>query len=316
MKLWESLDTGLCVAEGKKAGQRKLMFLVPLDISVKDSAEAFEPEKGVLVRRDASVDIALDSVNLNRSSQFLNRVSWQQRRLYGDKTYSEWNDIAGQGTRITNVRGSHGIFQLRAKVIPEGGVPAYYNYVRKRDAIGGADSAGVFNPVYRKGQDDYIGVAKNEQNYQLAKEARSRIGSVAWAKSATRSWAPPGGVAGPGDPKCNIFVYEMSLAVGSSSYIPLDAGSWPPRAHEWYYESHAISGWNYVDNSIDQSPGSIISRYEGDSWLNVGDWHWPKSHGHTGILDYDGALIGAGPTNVNKAIHITTDRENHFKIKP
>ena len=150
--------------------------------------------------------------------------------------------------------------------------------------------------------------------YAIVKAARQALGSIAWAQAGTVILST-GCVAEPGVPKCNFFDYQMVIASGST--MPVDAGGAPPRAYNIWNNSFAITGWTYHDGTWYPTPGSLAARYKG-VWHGI-TFHVSFFHAHTGILDYDGAWINAGPDNVNRFPHPTIPEygdTGHYRSTP
>ena len=74
-------------------------------------------------------------------------------------------------------------------------------------------------------------------------------------------------------------------------------------------------GWAWHPQSWTPEPGAVVSRYNFD-WVPFIE-RIPTTSAHVGILDYDGAWINAGPSNINRFPHITSGeyQKAHFRTK-
>ena len=94
------------------------------------------------------------------------------------------------------------------------------------------------------------------------------------------------------------------MVIASGSTMPVDAGGAPPRAYDIWNSSFGMAGWAYHDGRWYPTPGSLATRYLG-VFFGITIHIRNSWHAHTGILDYDGAWINAGPVNVNRYPHPT-----------
>jgi len=296
---------------GKNVVQSLEATLLPVDIVVRKKGEAI-PDNGVLIKAFDDVDIALSPSLFDSPNVLKGYLQWEGRHLFLDGSYLDWFELTGStGTSFTRRIDIYGVKQLRVKIKTGLNTTSYCYYVRRNDANGGADSSGTYNPIYKKGELDYIGVCKNSSDLAIAEAARSQIGSEEWGINKTCTIAGGEKVAGAGASKCNIFVYSCIKL--SDFSLPLDDG-WPPRAHEWWFQSNVISGFKWIDvNKHQVSPGMVVSRYKAD-WVPLVERVW-KTSAHVGILDYDGSWINAGSKNVNKYPHLTTKDYKPVHVK-
>lgn len=220
---------------------------------------------------------------------------------------------ASKGTKFEYKFYSPGIYQIRANITSTNG-QQIFDYVRKNDDPFGADSHGTYNKLYRRGQVDYIGVARAERDaatgeggastaFEIVKSARGALDSKAWAEAPAYTLSN-GFVVPPGASKCNIFIYEI---LNPLKAVPVDSAGAPPRAYEWWKVDKNINGWTWHGGSWYAEPGVEVARYQG-GFLQ---FRLPILPGHCGILDYDGAWISAGSANVNRNPHIT-DKGFHY----
>ncbi len=271
--------------------------LLPVKIVVHKKDEA-TPEDGVLVKKDDTVVYEIpwlpESV----------LVHFEKRLLEGNGQYGHWWNISigtNVGKSKIEVKESiASIFQVRAVIAISERPSIYVNYTRKRDDPHGKSSSGVMNPMLKAGEPDFVGIAEGDTQIAIVKEARKNLGSTGWALTSTVTVSPTA-TAGPGDNKCNIFVYQTCVNAGLS--VPLDSSGWPPRAYDWFDDTFTISGWNLRTSWWHPAPGQVVSRYALD-WVPIID-RIPGTSAHVGIVDYNGAWINAGPGNINRYPHIS-----------
>ena len=292
-------------------------FLLPIDITVRKKGDTSTNPTvsgtGVLVKVNDTIEVALAPQYFDQDKQLENVISWEYRLLQANgilgPDWHKFSDLGtgdgGKGTKMEAQCITPCIMQIRA-VISTGGTDQTFNYVRKKDDPYGANSAGTFNEIYRKGQPDYVGVG-NDAEFNIVRAAQASLGSTAWAESATITLST-GFVAKSGTPKCNIFDYQSA---NPSKSIPTDSGGSPPRAYDWWNSGFSVAGWTFHNETALAEPGTVIARYKGQ-WLG---FRIPGTHAHCGITDYDGAWINAGPSNVNRYPHITNSdyQTAHFR---
>lgn len=145
---------------------------------------------------------------------------------------------------------------------------------------------------------------------KVLEHARAHIGSTAWSRFCTRTSANSRVTFNYGEPKCNLFVYEMLVAGGVKQDLPNTAGALKsylpffntqpnPRPYccsDWY--NCRVPNMTYIGQGINALnkcwPGDIItegkhmgiisgprktisaSSIEGKIVEN--DWGWRKDH--------------------------------------
>ena len=303
-------DEGIILVQGHRrmangTWEPRAALLVPVEITIRKQGEEKTPDTGLLVKKDDVLEFALAPQFFDTEDNFETLITWRQRQLKGDGTYTEWSNISEQATgkKFEYTTETGGIFQVKA-VITNGGE---HEYKRKKDAPYGANWRGVYNEnVLSKGKPDFVGVVDEQWQIDLRDEAVSFLGITDYALTKSIRVYRGGPNARPGADKCNIFVYHRCVAAGfpvplAHSYerrfglgivhVPPLANQW---GNEWAGSSFPIAGWIFLSNSAMPQPGFIVIR-TGNS-----------GSGHMGILNYDGSWINAGPTNVNQAIHLST----------
>jgi hypothetical protein len=294
-----------------------------VDITVKKQGDALPPDDGVVVKTADTLQVALAPTYYNQTNQIQDLITWEYRQLRGDGTWGSsgsngdnvgWMSLGSnyQGTTFDYQTTKGGIFELRAKITVNKAVQTY-DYVRKKDVpvASATESGGAYNESYRKGKDDFFGVADTDIQINLRNTAKSFLGSTAYSEAADIPLYY-GGPSEKGHPKCNIFVYQMGNAAGAS--VPLLSYDYtvqsngqvtfeerPPIVKDWYNYGVPISGWNSM---TDPQPGYVVSCYKPALTWIVGLIPFPTAIHHSGIVDYDGAWIGAGELTVNKWANI------------
>lgn len=289
------------------AGSHRVMLL-PVQIGSRKQGMTTAPETGLLVKKGEVLEVALAPQFFDTEDNFETLITWQQRQLKGDGTYTEWSNISAQatGAKFEHTTAAGGIFQIKA-IITNGGE---HKYMRKIDAPHAKNGSGVYNEKLRKDQPDFIGVADNAAQVAVRDQSLSLLGSTAYAKSAaiTVGYGVDPTLDFKGAWKCNIFVFSMSNAAG----VSVPTKSWrdyrfgippyvdravPPGANDWYSSSYSIPSWTWAAASTLPQPGfAAIHQHVNDA---------VAGGAHIGILDYDGTWISAGSATVNKSIHVS-----------
>jgi hypothetical protein len=306
--------------------------LMPVDVNVYKKDEIPDPN-GVLVKKGDTVVYELTGTSESQTSLPAASTTWEYQQLKGDGSFDSWETFGGSGPSIENTESHAGIFKIRVKLATGTGT-TYLDYTRKADAKFATNSSGLYNEELRAGRPDFVGVARGDVHFKIAKEARSKLGSTAWAKN-TAIDIIPGQSAPAGAFKCNVFDYHIGNPVGAK--IPwLWRTQYIPRAHEWDDVSWSIpdtrQDW-YIDHPDDPwpppSPPDRAGQTPAPPYINPASEEWTQDsapepgfvvsnanhrydlgpldfgNGHCGILDYDGAWISAGTANVNKSVHVS-----------
>lgn len=294
--------------------------LVPVQIEARKQGTTAAPETGLLVKKGDVLEFALAPQFFDTADNFEELITWQQRQLKGDGTYTEWLNISAQatGTKFEHPTAESGIFQVKA-IISNGGE---HEYKRKKDAPHGANKDGVFNENLRKGKADYIGVVDAQWQIHIRNQAFAKLGQATWAQSATLTAAQIGFgvdvdfIAAAGSDKCNIFVFMQANAAGATvptrtwrDYL-IDIPPWidrniAPTADEWDDSGATATTWTWLPTTTFPQPGYVVSRTS-----IIGTTH-------IGIIDYDGTWINAGLVAINKYIDFTMSfyQPVHFRKK-
>ena len=275
--------------------------LLPVQIEVRKQGTTKAPDDGLLVKKGDVLQFALASQFFDTDDNFESLITWQQRQLKGDGTYTEWANISAQatGTKFEHTTAAGGIFQIKA-IITNGGE---HEYKRKKDAPHGTNSRGAYNEaVLKKDKAEFVGVVDDQWQISLRDNAKGFLGSTAYAQAGHID-IYTGGPDTTGANKCNIFVYHRCNAVGLTvpmktyfSLRKLSNISVPPLANDWANSGYAIPSWVFLGNGSMPQPGMVVIRM-GTAGFS----------GHMGILNYDGSWINAGKNDVNQSIHLSTD---------
>ncbi len=108
----------------------------------------------------------------------------------------------------------------------------------------------------------------------LADQAKEHWGKKDWAENVKKTAEDGSCTFRPGDPKCNLFVYDMLYKAGIS---PPKTGIWPITAEMW---TGSVSGWTIVQS---QREGDVVSNGR-----------------HCGVAVDQTFTIAAGTTSVYK----------------
>jgi hypothetical protein len=100
--------------------------LLPVQIEARKQGATAAPETGLLVKQGDVLEFALAPQFFDTEDNFETLITWQQRQLKGDGTYTEWTNISAQatGTKFEHTTAAGGIFQIKA-VITNGGEHEY-----------------------------------------------------------------------------------------------------------------------------------------------------------------------------------------------
>lgn len=258
--------------------------LLPVDISVTKEGEEAAPEDGLVVKKTDTVRYRLSPGLPDAPLLLEDKIQWHWRILKWDGAYSDWTAYSnGQGHRFTAQPATTGIYEVKATVDGQD-----FFLKRKKDDPHSAK---------KKDENDCFGVVDEQWQINVRHQAKVNLGSVAYAKAEANS------PLGAGDWKCNLFVAHKATDGGST--VPwINGGSYfigtkyPPVANQWAglpepdgsYKS--IPSWTLLPRETYPQPGWVIARSV------------TGGTGHTGIIDYDGAWIGAGEFEVNRKADI------------
>ena len=168
------------------------------------------PSTGVLVKTGDVLDIKLQD-----GSSISNNLVWYYRQLNRDGTFTTWTDFGAQGhaNEFLYTTQAGGIYQIKA-VYTGGTGSNEFIYVRSQNAAHASDSGGLYNPIYNKGQPDYVGVADTDIQIAVRQQALINLGNSAYAQSSNLV-VQGSTVIGSGTNKCNIFVYHKASDAGA-----------------------------------------------------------------------------------------------------
>ena len=280
--------TATATIDGTSRSENSKLYVVDLkNVEVKKKGTGGRPSSGLVVKTSDQVTI---SVSVTPSTIVGDKVSlkWYIRQMGSSGSYGSWANISsGDDETSFDYTSSAGIFQLKAEMeLPDDS---------KIIAVLERTSDDAYSDL-QKGDSDAFGVVAGQWQIDFRNKAVSNLGSTLWACNVQRThtrplpdtvWPARGAGGVPEGYKCNLFVCEMGD--GSNVTIPLINGTiprYPPLANEWATSSFAISKWS-VATGI-PLPGYTWALFRsGES-------------GHCGIVDYDGRIISAGGTNVNR----------------
>jgi hypothetical protein len=260
-------------AEGEKA-----FLKLPVDIQVTKEGDAVAPEAGLIVKKGDSVRYRLSPGLPDDPVLFEDKIQWHWRILQANGIWGNWTAYQnGKGHTFAAQPATAGIYEVKATV-------------NGRDSFLKRQKDDPHSPRV-KDENDCFGVVDDDWQIVVVNQARSSLGSEAYATAAAN---PPFGAQ---DPKCNLFVAHKATDGGAT--VPWINGyplrRRPPTANQWQgTDPKPIPNWTLLPEQTYPQPGFIVARLG----LN---------HGHVGILDYDGAWISAGSINVNRKAHLINE---------
>lgn len=213
---------------------------------------------------------------------------WSIQQMQSSGSFGDWSAIAAGNDKSSfeYTTASGGIFRVKVELeLGEGG--RIEEELKRQSDDPHSD--------LKKGDPDAFGVCDSSAHFAMRSNAAGKLGSTLWAHNVERVhtrpmpdtvWPARGENGNPSGYKCNLFVCEVGDDVGV--LIPLINGStiprYPPIANQWANTGYSIAGWSIAEKP---QPGYI--------WAKTG-----SPSGHCGIVDYDGRVISAGPSNVNR----------------
>ena len=208
------------------------------------------------------------------------------QRFIQDAMHEQWSPIASnqEGVAAGFIPTQGGIYQIRALAsVAAGGTDERF-YVWDADENVATGSA-------RRGDPKSFGVVSHMWQKTLRDCALNQLGSTAYLSSELlpAQFGFPEFPAGDLIFKCNIFVAHR--IVQSGLMCPKTRGwvnSYPPLANDWANPSYEIGNWIPLTSGECPEPGYVFADPD------------PDTSGHMGILDFDGAGISAGISNVNR----------------
>lgn len=242
------------------------------------------PDDGLAILKNTPVSMLLDCEPSGAGTYLT--TTWHTRRMKSDGTYEQWWPIvASQAGAVAGfIPTQGGIYQIRALASVEAGGTDERFYVWDTDediAIGPG----------RNGLPKSFGVVSHVWQNTLRDCARDQLGSTAYLSTnlLPAQFGFPQFPAGDMIFKCNIFVAHR--IVQSGLMCPKTRGwlnSYPPLANDWANPSYGIGDWIPLSTGEYPEPGYVFAEPD------------PDTSGHMGILDFDGAGISAGISNVNR----------------
>jgi hypothetical protein len=304
------------------AGDKTLLLLIPLDITIRKQTDTEAPSTGLCVKKGDV--ITFDINGTAPASAFplpTSTVSWKARQLNADGTGTEWGNISGEGPELDFTTTVSGIFEAKAVVTSDSQAMDFL-FVRKRQAPHADARSGDVHNLHKAGAMDYFGVADEQWQLSVRNVAVQNLGSTHYKKSGicvyqyVQYGVTQDNTVGYGSNKCNIFVYDMCKEVGVP--VPITRGGnagWrtgPPAAIDWWNDntgrtddfdrtitSVEIPGWVRLLDGTRPQPGWMVAHPQLDG-------EPPLYGSHVGIFDYDGSWISAGEAKVNQYYHPRT----------
>ena len=299
-------DYGCLVGEAydyNDNGNLHAVLLVPVNITVCPTSArwASSDVMGVMVHTQDSITISLSGTSSNVNLPLpAGQPVWKSRQLNSDGTYTAWTPMGPTctGTQFDYTPTNGGIFQLEAVFFGDDTDAA--QFVRKKDDPYSCHAPTGDTPTLTTGSLDAFGVTSTYMQEWIQADARSWLGSTAYAANGPSPDSGPTSLAWKNQPKCTLFVADVCDDAGAP--VP-NINSWlgipyvlPPIANQWSgLEPATIAGWTLLGLTAAPEPGRVVARGE------------PYGHsGHSGILDYDGQWISAGDLWVNRLANLAT----------
>jgi hypothetical protein len=299
------------------AGNGSIVYhrLLPVEIKVVKMGESTAPAKGLIVKKNDTVEISCSSSDQNSFPIPANKMIWTYSKRKKSGEWGVWTLFGGDGgVRFEHTMQDAGVYRVKVwfQGIHHDLQTEGFELLRKADEKSGIITYGKG----KAGQFDCFGVAENETDLAIVREAQNFLASTAYASDKivpAQYGFSSYGTGGNAIIRCNIFVAHRACAAGAT--VPAinfglglrsgDPGAhyYPPSANQWagtedtvwwtpYFDT-SIQGWSWSDLSFtDMKPGSIIAHPN----------PFPDDAGHCAIVDYDGEAIGAGSDSgtVNK----------------
>lgn len=264
----------------KDAPEEKTVNLLPVDIKVVKEGEAAALEDGLVVKKTDTVRYRLSPGLPDAPLLLEDKIQWHWRILKWDGTYSGWTAYEnGQGYTFTAQPEDAGIYEVKATMDGQ-------DFFLKR-------SKDDPHSAKKKDENECFGVVDEQWQINVRNQAKANLGSVAYAFAVANE------NVGKKEYKCNLFVGHK--ATNGGAIVPKINGRNPfskyyPIANQWAGTQVAnIPGWILLSVNTYPQPGYVVARGA------------PGGIGHTGIVDYDGAWIGAGTFNVNRKADLRND---------
>ncbi len=256
------------------------MNFVPVEVKMVKKGETTAPEDGLIVKKTDTVRYRLSPGLPDAPLLLEDKIQWHWRILKWDGTYGNWTAYTnGKGHTFTAQPQDAGIYEVKATM--EG-----QDFFLKR-AKDDSHSA------KKKDENECFGVVDQDWQINVRNQAKANLGSVAYA------FAVANDNVDEDQYKCNLFVGHK--ATDGGAIVPKINGNNPfntyyPIANQWAGTQVVnIPGWVLLPANTYPQPGYVVARGVAGGT------------GHTGIVDYDGAWIGAGTFNVNRNADLRND---------
>lgn len=249
-------------------------FLFNTDVIVQNQILPEPPADGTVVLKTDKIRYHLSQHIVWATPILKDCISWHRRKLKWDGSFESWVAVPNATGHIYKENPTEaGIFEVKAVIDGQD-----YIFKRKEDDP---------HSGKKEGDHDCYGVVDEAWQIDLRDEAKSHLGSLAYATKEYKSLAFRWGTN-----KCNLFVAHRANEAGAPVQN-INGGTvppyYPPTANQWAgYEVKNIPNWTILPRQTYPQPGYIVSRYN------------TETSGHCAILDYDGAWISAGEKTVNR----------------
>ena len=298
---FDELDSDPANVDNAYISQTKEDILIPVSIEVANLSTTIADPFIPLGKVGDLFSYALHAPGLEVDDS---DVQWEYRKLRGDGSFDQWKSFGTKGRYIYNIESNAGICQIQA-VIDIGSDSVACIYSKNKFDSHAKDSLGIPASECIIGKPEYVGIAKDIAALKVCEFARTKLGDKSWATNAaiTPGYGVDSRINFKGEHKCNIFVFMMANGAGKT--MPTTTWrdrlvGWPPyvdrqvahSASQIWQSSKAIAGWTWHDQYYWPSPGDVVAKYESGRY------------GHTGIVDFDGSWISAGPSVINRYYHI------------
>ena len=282
------------------------VMLVPVDITINASWMDKPPRDGLVMHTALSVLIQLSDIPQQYFPAEVENIKWYSRKLKWDGTYENWQDMgeSARGVKFNYTCTELGIFQVKCEwTVGTQTITTIF----ERDH----DDSNTGSPAaLKKGDPNSFGVVETSKQEDIRNAAKAHLGKTDYAAAGSLPlWSDPVGLF-TGNITCNVFVADMCDEGGANVDPPVlgvYVGS-PPSANNWSgmpdvgdpSAPHPIPNFTLLPPQTYPQPGFIVA-----SGFETG------ASGHSGIVDYDGQWISAGPSNVNRKAEFITYKR-HF----
>lgn len=284
-----SFDPGVEDIDSYTPFLEQASYLARAEVVVSKDGESSAPSDGLIIKKSDTARYRVLPDMPDSPTAFEDEIKWFWRILKWDGTSSDWTAYQdGEGHTFTAQPIDAGIYEVKAEIDGE-----IVFYMRSRDDP---------HSSKKRGENECFGVVDEQWQINVRNQAKNNLGSVAYAQGIANSNVPAGP---PGGYKCNLFVGHKATDAGAvvekiNGNNPLS--KYHPTANQWAgTEIKTIPNWTLLPPSTYPQPGFVVARGA------------PGGIGHTGIVDYDGAWISAGTTNVNRIADVRTYIPSRFR---